>query len=81
MALAVVAQEVHLIIDYVQHQEAVIRVNCQMEALELLTLVAVEVEQEVQPVAVHSLAVLAVQVTHELLIGVNYGTTLCIFKK
>jgi hypothetical protein len=43
----------------------------------LQILVVAVVEQEVQTLQVTAV-VLAVQVMHELLIGVNYGTTLCI---
>ena len=46
-----------------------------LQALGLLTLAAVVVAQEKMALQ----AAQVVQATHELLIGVNYGTTLCIY--
>jgi hypothetical protein len=50
-----------------------------MEILPLLILVVEVVVSALQ--AVYTLAVLAAQVTQQLLIGVNYGTTLRLSKK
>jgi hypothetical protein len=47
-----------------------------LELLEL-PIQVVEVAEQVALV-LHTTVALVVQVTHELLIGVNYGTTLCI---
>jgi hypothetical protein len=48
-----------------------------MEAREPLIQVVV-VAEPVMAQALHAQVAMVVQVTHELLIGVNYGTTLCI---
>jgi hypothetical protein len=52
----------------------------EMELLELQTQAEAEAEQALMLTALLQLLMVAlvVQVTHELLFGVNYGTTLCI---